>query len=270
VVHRRSYLTTYARYWRINLLTMLEYRANFLMWGGFTVIYHATAIVALWVTLRNFPSINGWNFRQTAFMYGLWFLGHAVHNTFFFSVGNVPEFIREGRFDRFLVRPLDTLFQAMTVPQQIWPDELILSFIYFAVIVPYSGVHVDALFIAYVPLVAIGGALIDFGISLVISTISFWFIRIDSLRWVVMSLEQDFSRYPISIYQRGVRVALAFVLPFAFMNYFPATFLLHKSETGLNLNPAVGLLTPFVGIICLGIAYAFWRVGLDRYQGTGS
>jgi ABC-type uncharacterized transport system permease subunit len=78
----RVYLATYARYWRLTLLTMLEYRANFLMWGVFTFIYHATAIVALWVTLRNFPSIDGWNFRQTAFMYALWMLGHAVHNTF--------------------------------------------------------------------------------------------------------------------------------------------------------------------------------------------
>ena len=85
-----------------------------------------------------------------------------------------------------------------------------------------------------------------------------------------MSLEQDFSRYPISIYQRGVRVVLAFMLPFAFMNYFPATFLLHKTEDGLHLNPAVGLLTPVVGVVCLALAYTFWRFGLNRYQGTGS
>ena len=264
------YLTTYARYWRINLLTMLEYRANFLMWFGFTIVYHGTAIAALWITLRNFPSINGWNFRDTAFMYGLWMLGHGLHNTFFFTVGGVPEFVREGRFDRFLVRPLDPLFQALTVPQQIWPDELILAIVYFCVVTVYAGVHVDWVFIAYVPFVALGGALIDFGINLAIATASFWFTRIDSLRWVFMSLEQEFSRYPISIYQRGVRLVLAFVLPFAFMNYFPATFLLHKSETGLSLNPAVGLLTPLVGAACFAIAYLFWRVGIDRYQGTGS
>ena len=36
------------------------------------------------------------------------------------------------------------------------------------------------------------------------------------------------------------------------------------------INPAVGLLTPLVGCVCLALAYAFWRVGLDRYQGTGS
>ncbi len=260
----------YRQYWRINLLTMLEYRANFFMWFGFTIVYHGTAIVALWVTLTQFPSMNGWDFRQTAFMYALWMLGHAVHNTFFFTIGSVPEFIREGRFDRFLVRPLDPLFQAMTTPQMISPDELLLAIVFFCISTAYCGVHVDFVFVAFVPLVAIGGALIDFGINLAIATASFWFIRIDSLRWVVMSLEQDFSRYPISIYQRGVKVMLAFVLPFAFMNYFPATFLLHKTEDGFHLNPAVGLLTPLVGLAWLGAAYAFWRVGINRYQGTGS
>ena len=264
------YLATYRRYWRINFLTMLEYRANFLMWAAFTAIYHGTAIAALWVTLRNFPSINGWDFRQTAFMYGLWMLGHALNNTFFFTTGSVPEFVREGRFDRFLVRPLDPLFQAITVPQQIWPDELILAIVYFCIVTPFAGVRVDALLLAYVPLVALGGALIDFGINLAIATASFWFVRIDSLRWVFMSLEQEFSRYPLSIYQRGVRVVLAFVLPFAFMNYFPATYLLHKSEDGLHLNPAIGLFTPAVGALVIGLAYVFWRVGLNRYQGTGS
>jgi ABC-2 type transport system permease protein len=249
---------------------MLEYRANFVMWAFFTIIYHGTAIVALWVTLRNFPSINGWNFRETAFMYGLWMLGHSLHNTLFTGVGSVPEFVREGRFDRFLVRPLDPLFQAITVPQQVWPDELILAVIYFCVATAFAGVRVDWIFVLYVPFVAIGGALIDFGINLAIATASFWFTRIDSLRWVFMSLEQEFSRYPISIYQRGVRIALTFALPFAFMNYFPATYLLHKSEDGLHLNPAVGLLTPLVGAVCVAAAYAFWRVGIDRYQGTGS
>jgi ABC-2 type transport system permease protein len=264
------YASAYLQYWRINLMTMVEYRLNFFLWAGFTVIYHATALGALWVTLYRFPSLNGWDFKETAFLYGLWMLGHATNNTFFFTIGSVPEYIREGRFDRFLVRPLDPLFQAITVPQQIWPDELILAIGYFWLVVPFSGVRVDPFFLVYVPLVALGGALIDFAIGLAIATLSFWFVRIDTLRWVVMSLEQDFSRYPISIYTRGVRILLAFVLPFAFMNYFPATFLLHKSETALSLNPAIGLFTPIVGLVWFAAAYAFWRVGINRYQGTGS
>jgi ABC-2 type transport system permease protein len=240
------------------------------MWLGFTVVYHAVAIVALWVTLHQFPSMNGWDFRQTAFLYGLWMLGHGFHNTFFFTVGDVPNMIREGRFDRFLIRPLDPLFQAMTTPQQIWPDELILAITFFCVATAYAGVRVDAAFVAYVPLVMAGGALIDFGIQLAIATAAFWVIRIDTLRWVVMSLEQDFTRYPITIYSRAVSFVLTFIFPFAFMNYFPATFLLQKTDNALSLSPQVGLLTPVVGLLWFGLAYVFWRYGLDHYQGTGS
>ena len=263
-------LATYYQYWRINFLTMLEYRANFIMWFAFAVVYHGVALAALWVTLRQFPSMNGWDFKQMAFLYALWMMGHECHNTFFFTIVSVPEYVREGRFDRFLVRPQDTLFQALTVPSQISFDGFILAIVTFCIVTRFSGVHVDLAFLIFVPLVVIGGALIELGISLAVATVAFWFVRVDTLRWVVMSLEQEFTRYPISIYTRGVRIVLAFVFPFAFMNYFPATFLLHKAETGLSLSPQVGLLTPVIGVAWLAASYAFWRVGLQRYQGTGS
>ena len=84
------------------------------------------------------------------------------------------------------------------------------------------------------------------------------------------SSNSEFTRYPIGIYSRGVRLLLlTFVLPFAFMNYFPATYFLGKSDNALSLPPFVGLLTPLIGLVFLAIAYAFWRVGLDRYQGVG-
>jgi ABC-2 type transport system permease protein len=263
-------LGAYAQYWRINLLTMLEYRANFIMWFVFTIVYHGVALGALFVTMERFPSMNGWNFRDVFLLYALWMCGHELHNTLFFTVVSVPEYVREGRFDRFLVRPLDTLFQVLTVPQQIVPDGLILGIATLAVATHVAGVRVDWVFALFVPAIVFGGALIDLGISLAIATCSFWFVRVDTLRWVVMSLEQDFTRYPISIYGRGVQIVLAFVLPFAFMNYFPATYFLQKAETGLGLNPAVGLLTPAIGLAWLGAAYAFWIFGLRHYQGTGS
>jgi ABC-2 type transport system permease protein len=263
-------LAAYVQYWRINLLTLLEYRANFVMWFAFTIVYHGVALGALYVTMLQFPSMNGWNFREMFFLYALWMTGHELHNALFFNVINVPEFVREGRFDRFLVRPLDALFQVLTVPQQQIPDGLVLATITLIFSIFVSGVRTDAIFFIFVPLVVAGGALIDLGISLTIATISFWFIRVDTLRWVVMSLEQDFTRYPISIYSRGVRLVLAFVFPFAFMNYFPATYFLGKTDIGLHLSPVVGLLTPAVGLAWFGVSYLFWREGLRHYQGTGS
>jgi ABC-2 type transport system permease protein len=263
-------IAAYRQYWRVNILTLLEYRANFVMWFGFTIAYHAVALGALYVTMHTFPSMDGWDFRQMFFLYALWMCGHELHNLAFFQVNFVPEYVRAGQFDRFLVRPLDTLFQVLTVPNQTVPDGLLLAVITLGFATVVGGVHVDWVFALFVPLIVIGGALIDLGVSLAIAAISFWVVRVDTLRWVAMSLEQDFTRYPISIYGRGVQVVMAFILPFAFMNYFPATFFLQKSDAGLHLSPWIGLLTPAVGLVWFGASYAFWLFGLKHYQGTGS
>jgi ABC-2 type transport system permease protein len=265
----RRALAVYRQHWRINVLTALEYRANFLLWSAFTVIYHGTAIATLWVVLRAFPSMNGWNFKEMAFLYGLWMVAHALHDTLFFGVGNVPEYVRDGDFDRLMVRPLDTLFAVIAIPGQVFPDELLLALGYFVVATVYSGVRVDAIFLLCVPLVIAGGTLIELAINLLVATVAFWFVRVDALRWIVLQLEQEFTRYPIGIYSRGVRLFLTFVFPFAFMNYFPATYFLHKPESALGLPPIVGLWTPIVGLVFFTAAYGFWRVGLDRYKGAG-
>lgn len=259
----------YREYWRINILTTLEYRENFLMWLGFLTIYYGSAVATLYIVLHQFPSMNGWDFKSMAFLYGLWMLAHALHNTLFSAVSDIPEHIREGSFDRTLIRPLDTLFATIATPGQIFPDELALAMLYFSVATWYAGVHVDWIFALFVPLVVVGGALIDLAINLIIATLAFWFVRVDALRWIALQLEAEFTRYPIGIYSRSVRLLLTFVLPFAFMNYFPAAYFLHKTDAALGLPPAIGLFAPVIGLAFVAVAYGFWRFGLNRYQGVG-
>ncbi len=266
-----NYWDVYKEFWRLNFLTLLEYKANFVIWFLFSLVYNGVAVGAIWVTMTRFSSMNGWTYQEVFFLYTIFMLGHTLNNTLFFTVGNVPELIREGTFDRYLVRPLNPLFQVLSSPGQNWPDELVLAFIFFAIAqgvvhLQWSAATVGLLFAAM-----IGGSFIDFAVQLVIATLAFWFIRLDALRWVVMSLENDFTRYPLSIYTRSVRIVLGFVFPFAFMNYFPATALLHKTaEAGYTLNPMLGWLTPLVGLVWFGAAYLFWKRGLDHHQSTGS
>ncbi len=262
-------LEVYRQYWRINFLTTLEYRANFLLWLGFTFVYHGSAIAALWIMLTNFPSMNGWDFRNMAFLYALWMSAHAINSTFFSTIGDIPEWIRDGEFDRLLVRPLDELFQVIATPGQIFPDELLLALTFLVVATAANHIAVSFAFVGLLALVIIGGALIDLGIGLLISTAAFWFVQVDALRWIVLQLEQEFTRYPLSIYSRGVRLLLAFVIPFGFMNYFPASYFLQKADNGLGLPLAVGILTPAIGIAFVAVAYVVWRFGLLRYQGVG-
>jgi ABC-2 type transport system permease protein len=265
------YWRAYLEFWRLNFLTLAEYRANFFVWLVFTVVLHGSAVLTVWLMMQRFPIMHGWTWQQVVFLYSLYMLAHTLSNTFFFSVGEVPYQIREGRFDRFLVRPLDPLFQVLTQPGQIWPDELAVAIVFFAVMQALVHLQWSVATVLVLLGAMVGGAFIDFAIQLGVATLAFWVIRLDTLRWVVMSLETDFTRYPLSIYNRIVRFTLSFVFPFAFMNYFPASTLLHKSaEHDYTVNPVFGWLTLVVGGVWFAAAYWFWRRGLNHYQGTGS
>ena len=264
------YVRTYREFWRLNFLTLAEYRANFFVWLVFTIVLHGSALMTIWLAMRQFPILNGWTWQQVAFLYALYMLAHSLNNALFFTVGDVPWHIRDGTFDRIMVRPLDPLFQVLSQPGQNWPDDFVLAIIFFAV--AQALVH-----LTWTPATAFlllgamaGGALIDFAVQLAVATLAFWVIRLDTLRWVVMSLETDFTRYPLSIYNKFVRFTLSFVFPFAFMNYFPASTLLQKTAGEYAINPTLGWLTPIVGAAWFAAAYLFWRRGLDHYQGTGS
>jgi ABC-2 type transport system permease protein len=263
------YWDAYRQFWRLNFLTMIEYKANFFIWLAFTIVYHGVALAAIWIILTRFPSLNGWSRADVFFLYALWMVGHTLNNTFFFTVGDIPYQVQEGRFDRFLVRPLDPLFQVVSQPGQIWPDELVVALIVFGIAAQVVHLQWTSLAAVLLALTVFGGAIIDAAVQLAVATLSFWVIRLDALRWVVMSLENDFTRFPLTMYNRAVRVILGYVFPFAFMNYFPATVLLHKSGDATVFNPVLGWLTPVVALIWLGAAYGFWRAGLNRYQGTG-
>ncbi|HXW77289.1 MAG TPA: ABC-2 family transporter protein [Candidatus Eremiobacteraceae bacterium] len=264
------YWSSYREFWRLNLLTVLEYKANFFIWLLFTVVYHGVALGAIWIILTRFPSLQGWDRADVFFLYALWMVGHTLSNTLFFTVGDVPDAIQEGRFDRFLVRPLDPLFQVVTQPGQIFPDELIVAMIVFGFAAYFVHLQWSAMTAVVLPFAVIGGCVIDASVQLAVAAISFWVIRLDALRWVVMSLENDFTRFPLTMYGRAVRVVLGYVVPFAFMNYFPATVLLAKTADGAVFNPLLGWLTPAAAALWFAIAYSFWRAGLNKYQGTGS
>lgn len=270
MVSAARYWDAYKEVWRLNVLTLMEYKANFFIWFLFTIVYHGVALAAIWVILTKFPSLNGWTRTDVFFLYALWMVGHTLNNSLFFMVGDVPEAVREGRFDRMLVRPLDSLFQIIAQPGQNFPDDFFVAIVVFGIAAAIVHLQWSVLVALLVLMTALSAAVIDGAVQLVIATLSFWVVRLDALRWVVMSLENDFTRFPLSMYNRAVRIILGYVFPFAFMNYFPATVLLHKTADAAQFNPALGWMAPLVAASWGAASLGFWRMGLNRYQGTGS
>jgi ABC-2 type transport system permease protein len=79
---------------------------------------------------------------------------------------------------------------------------------------------------------------------------------------------RDAVNYPISIYGKAITILLTFGIPYAFISFYPAQYLLDgKGET--LFHPVLQYGTPVVGIVMFLLAYKFWTIGVNRYESTG-
>ena len=75
------------------------------------------------------------------------------------------------------------------------------------------------LFIVSVPF----GALIFWAVKLFFATNTFFFIDAYQILYLGYNLS-DFAKYPLDIYNNGMRFVLSYIIPFAFTAFIPASF----------------------------------------------
>lgn len=260
----------YGKFWIANLKSRMEYRTSFLLWFGNTVAFHAVSIGIIWALLSRFPSLNGWNFSEMIFLYALGLLARGVYTTFFFPILRVPYMIRQGSFDRHLIRPVNPLFQILLQGSVTSLNDMVVGVVVFTAALQMVDVTWSLPLALFLAAVVVGAGLIQAAVSLMVASASFWVIKVSGLTWTVQQIQNELVRYPVSIYGRGVQLILTVALPIAFTNYYPATTILGKSDGALLPAQYLGYLTPLVGILWFGLAYMVWKRGISRYQGTGS
>ena len=72
------------------------------------------------------------------------------------------------------------------------------------------------------------------------------------------------AQYPIGIFSKGFVIFFTFIIPYAFVNYYPLLYLLGKID-----SPIYGL-SPILVIIYLIPCIIIFYLGMRRYSSTGS
>jgi ABC-2 type transport system permease protein len=175
--------------------------------------------------------------------------------------------IRDGTFDLILVRPLPSLLQVVASDFSLRRVGKILQ---GAGVLVYALLHVDVEWsvprAALLPLAIASGAVIYAAVWIALATIAFWIV--DAIEFVnAFTYGGSFlSQYPISIFGRWLRGLVLFVLPLAFVAYFPVRLLLDKDGIG----PAeLGYASPLVAVVAALVAYAVWERAVRRYRSAG-
>lgn len=242
----------------------MQYRTNTVIGILSGAIWQGTGFAFIWVVMHTFPSLAGWGLAEIAFLYGLRLTAHALAMIPMMSVNDIQWVVRNGEFDRFLLRPLNPLVQLMGNRMGIGQfGDLLVGVALLAVAGQNAQVQWHAWLIAFCFAAIVGGALIEAAFFLALCSLALRMVDTFALRVFVDDIFSKFGSYPMKIFGGAVEWLLTFVLPVAFVAYVPASVVLGKLD-----NPW-GLATPLLGAALVSLAYLIWRRQLDHYQSVG-
>lgn len=261
--HLKVYLQYFMQYWK----TRLVYKKDFLLGFFSQAINLVVSVAFIGLIFTQVENLQGWSFDEMLLLVGFSGLIMNLHHIFFFNIYNLGEdYIIKGRFDRFLVRPLNPLFQ---VYADSVSDNNLSKFLANIGIIIYAAGNIGTNLltlpnIIYGILAVLSGVMVFASMYLWFATTAFWTGRSQSAIWLIFRLS-DFRKYPYSIFGRGVQIVLITIVPLAFASFFPVTFFLGKEGWMVWQYLSIG-----IGPILFTVAYSFWKYGVSSYSSTGS
>lgn len=247
----------------------MQYRLNFFAQLFSMVITYGSQFLALrWLTLR-FPVVAGWNLQGLILLYALAIFAWGVAVSLFFHFHAFEEQVRQGAFDRALVRPVHPFVTALAGSSPIaGAGQLVFAALAITWAATASGLVWSPLKLLYLLATGLGGGLIFGGALVWCGAMAFFTRRSITFYWTLVFPGRQLIHYPVNIYHTAVQTFLTVAVPFAFVNYFPAHAL--TGATARLPLPLLAWATPPVGVAFFYASYRFWRAGLDRYSGAGS
>jgi len=262
----KKHLTIYKSFFAMYLKSRLIYKADFVLGFCSQLINLIFSVAFISLLFTQVESIQGWTFNEILLLAGFSGVILNLHHVFFFALYSLGEnYILSGNMDRYLVRPLNVLFQVFA---QYIADDNISKLLANTVIIGYAwsqiGLALTPMKILYGFTAVITGVMVIASIFLVFATTAFWTGRSKAVFWLFFRVS-DFRKYPYSIFSQPVQLLLITLIPIAFTSFFPTTFLLGIAEWR-----AWQIATLIVGPLFYFFAYKFWKFGLSKYSSTGS
>lgn len=248
----------------------LQYRANAVssIVGG--ILFQITGFIVVWIIAARFGQIGGWGLPELTFLYGMRLTSHGIFYAFFSQMFELDRVLITGEYDRYLVRPMPPLLQLFTRKLRInaFGDLIGGTALVIAASIQ-APVDWSPLAIAYLILAVIGGGLVEGATQITLGSLGFRFLQTYPTRATVNEIFNVYGNYPNTIFPSALRAGLTFVLPIAFVAFFPASVLLNRADE-LSVPLWLAVASPLVGVILFLCAVRIWQWQSKNYQSAGN
>jgi len=260
--HLRLFALYFAQYGKVRLAYKADFFIAFFSSMAATVIGFGFVLVLF----TKIPQLQGWSFDEILFLYAFSLIPLGFFNVVswnLYEFGDV--YIIQGRFDRILLRPVNTLFQVLFEKFRIESlQEVLTGILVLSVAAKHLGYHWALADYFWFPLMVVSAGAIYLAVFLILTAVSFWFEdRVGIVPPVFNML--TFGRYPLTIYSVFIQFMLSWIIPFGFASFYPTTHFLHRTEFKIYFQ-----LVPVVAAAFFALACLVWARGVRNYSSTGS
>jgi ABC-2 type transport system permease protein len=261
---------TYGRIGWARIRAQLEYRLSFALDCLADVIAQATELVAIVVLFSQADTLGGLDRTGVLLIYAMASIGFGLADLVVGQIGGLPGYIRTGGLDVLLLRPLSALGQLLISDVQLRRIGRLLTGLGVAgYVLATAGIEWTLARVALVIITPLAGATIVGSIWVASSALSFWLVEGQEMTSAVTHGTNLFTSYPLGVYPTWLRRLLAFVIPGAFVSYYPTLALLGQPDPLGAPTVLAWLAAPVAALAALGSGLV-WRHAMRHYQGTGS
>lgn len=255
----------YLKYLAIQLKSDLEYRKSFIISIISKTASSIFSFISILFLFEKFESVEGYSFQDVLICFVMAFLGFSIAECFFRSFDHFDRLIANGEFDRILVRPKNIILQVLG--SEIEFDRIgraVVSIVIFVILLAKNPdlLQIDKLVTLFFMIVCT--IVIYSALFIMKAGITFFTIQGLEIMNIFTDGARDLTQYPLDIYHECVRKFFTYILPLAFVNYYPLLYVIGRTENKLYIA------TPFVALIFVIPCYLVWRLGLKRYKSIGS
>lgn len=252
----------------------MQYRTSFVLEAIAQFVGNVLDFVVVIIFFARMPALGGWTLPEIGLLYGLSSVAFGLADMAIAGFDYAyfgPNMVRLGEFDRVLIRPVNLFVQVLSSQftlkrlGRIGQGAIVLGWALLALNLTWTPLQIGYMIVTIVSGVFFFSGLFIFG-----SGISFW--TVDSLEVMNMATYggQFLTQYPLTIYGEFLRSFFTFVIPMAFINYFPTLWLLGKPDRSSGPIGWLAFVAPFVCVLMFACGVALWRRGVRHYASTGS
>lgn len=266
----RTEFALYRRFVAARVRGQMQYRASFVMQLFSSFAGAVFELIALLIVFGRFTTLGGWTVGEVAFLYALSSISFGTQEMLTAGFDDFSVMILQGEFDRVLVRPVTPFTQVLAADFQLRRLGRVAQGV-VALVIALTHTHVAWTVgkLLYFPVVIASGVMLFAGITVLGATLTFWTLQRTEVINVFTYGGTFMSSYPISIYPQWMRRAVTFLIPLAFVSYYPGLYFLDRPDP-LGLPGLMRFLAPLVSVCFFAIAWRVWEWGVRQYQSTGS